>query len=490
VIAAMLYDVIVIGAGISGASVARELSRYKLKIAILEKNNDVAEGTTKANSAIVHCGYDPVPGTLKARFNVLGNPLFDRLSEELDVPFKRTGSMVVAFNDEELQVLQDLYDRGMANGVKRLRILDAEEVAELEPNLNDTVVGALLAPDCGIVCPFELTVALTENALENGAQLFLNRQVEDIQKIGDEFKVITNDGVFKTRYIINCAGLHADEIYGMVTESDFRITPRRGQYFVLDKTAGNLVSMPIFQCPGKMGKGVLVLPTVHGNLLVGPDSEDVDEKTNFATTRARLDYVRAEAAKTCSRIPFNQCITQFTGLRATPDGGDFIIGASDRVKGFINVAGIESPGLTSAPAIALHIVEIMKEITGGLEEKEDFNPRRRKVIRFSALSPEEKAALIKKDPLYGRIVCRCEQVTEGEIVDAIRRKAGATSLDGIKRRVRPGMGRCQGGFCSSRTMEILSRELQISVLDVVKKGKDSRVLTGTTKKGIPEEGRR
>ncbi|MFY9114756.1 MAG: NAD(P)/FAD-dependent oxidoreductase [Dethiobacteria bacterium] len=480
----MMYDVIVIGAGVTGASVARELSRYKLKIAILEKNNDVAEGTTKANSAIVHCGYDPQPGTLKAKFNVQGNPMFDKLSEELDVPFKRTGSMVVAFNDEELKTLHDLYARGMTNGVKRLKILSAEEARRLEPNLNDTVTGALLAPDCGIVCPFELTVALTENALENGARLFLNRQVKDIRKDSGGFTVITSDGTFESRYIINCAGLHADEIYGMVTDADFRINPRRGQYFVLDKTAGNLVSMPIFQCPGKMGKGVLILPTVHGNLLVGPDSEDIDDKSNFDTSRDRLAYVREAAAKTSNHIPFGQCITQFTGLRATPDGGDFIIGASERVKGFINVAGIESPGLTSAPAIAVHVAEIMKEVAGGLEQKEDFNPRRQKAIRFSALSPDEKAALIKKDPSYGRIVCRCEQVTEGEIVDAIRRKAGATSLDGIKRRVRPGMGRCQGGFCSPRIMEILSRELHIDILDVVKNTQDSKVLTGTTKKAV------
>lgn len=476
-----MYDVVVIGAGITGTFIARELSRYKLKILILEKNNDVANATTKANSAIIHCGFDAKPGTLKARFNVLGNPMFDRVCEELDVPFKRPGSMVAAFDDEELKTVEDLYSRGLQNGLKNLRILGADETKRLEPNLNDNVTGALFAPDCGIICPFGLAIALAENAMENGTELLLNQQVVSIEKEESVFNIYTSDRKFRSTYVINCAGLHADEIYNMVAPAGFTITPRRGQYYVLDKSAGNFVSMPVFQCPSRMGKGVLILPTVHGNLLVGPDSEDIDDKTNFDTERERLDYVRTTAQKTSRGIPFNLCITSFTGLRATPSTGDFIIGESEKVSGFINVAGIESPGLSSAPAIAAHVVDIIKEIRGELAEKKDFNPRRRKVIRFEQLSSEEKAAIIKKDPSYGRIVCRCEMVTEGEIVDAITRKAGATSLDGIKRRVRPGMGRCQGGFCSPRVMEIIARELNVSILDVVKDSSGSRVLTGKTK---------
>ena len=476
-----MYDVIVIGAGIIGTFVARELSRYNLKIGILEKTNDVANGTTKANSAIIHCGYDAMPGTKKAKFNVLGNPMFDQVCEELDVPFKRLGSLVVAFAKEELNTLEDLYNRGLANGIKTLKILSAEETKKLEPNLKDTAQGALYAPDCGIIGPFELAIALAENAVENGADLLLNQEVINIEQNEAGFKVITQTREIQTKYVVNCAGVFADEIYAMVTSVDFKISPRRGQYYVLDKTAGSLVSMPIFQCPNEFGKGILILPTVHGNLLVGPDAEDIGDKTDLSTEKERLEYIRETARKTSDKIPFEAVITTFTGLRATPNNGDFIIGESDQVKGFINVAGIESPGLSASPAIAVHVVEIIKELSGGLEKNEHFNPCRKELIIFSELSSEEKAALIKKNPSYGRVVCRCEQVTEGEIVDVINRKAGATTVDGVKRRARPGMGRCQGGFCSPRVMEILSSELGVDILEIVKDAKNSKILTGETK---------
>lgn len=476
-----VYDVIVIGAGITGTFVARELARYNLKIGLIEQNNDVATGTTKANSAIIHCGYDAMPGTLKAKLNVLGNPMFDQVCEELDVPFKRLGSLVVGFAKEELETLEDLYHRGLANGIKTLKILSAEQTKKLEPNLNETVQGALYAPDCGIIGPFELAVALAENAVENGAALLLNQKVTGIVQNETGFKVITPDQEIQSKYIVNCAGVFADEIYNMVTTADFKITPRRGQYFLLDKTAGSFVSMPIFQCPNKLGKGVLVLPTVHGNILVGPDAQDMADKTDLGTERERLEYIRTTARKTSDKIPFEATITMFSGLRATPDTGDFIIGESAKVKGFINVAGIESPGLSASPAIAARVVEIIKEISGGLEKNENFNPCRREVVIFSQLSSGEKAEIIKKDPRYGRVVCRCEQVTEGEIVDAINRKAGATTVDGVKRRVRPGMGRCQGGFCTPRVMEILARELGVDILDIVKDSKNSKILTGITK---------
>ncbi|HSW35336.1 MAG TPA: NAD(P)/FAD-dependent oxidoreductase [Candidatus Limnocylindrales bacterium] len=476
-----MYDVIVIGAGIIGTFVARELSRYNLRIGIVEKTNDVANGTTKANSAIIHCGYDAMPGTLKAKFNVLGNPMFDQVCKELDVPFKRVGSLVVAFAEEELKTLEDLYNRGLTNGIKTLKLLTAEETKKLEPNLNDTVQGALYAPDCGIIGPFELAIALAENAIENGATLLLNQEVTGIEQNEDGFKVITQDREMQTKYVVNCAGVFADQIYNMVTPADFKITPRRGQYFVLDKTAGSLCSMPIFQCPNELGKGILILPTVHGNILVGPDAKDIEDKTDLSTERERLEYIRETARKTSDKIPFEAIITSFAGLRATPSNGDFIIGESDKVKGFINVAGIESPGLSASPAIAAYVVEIIKEIAGGLEKNVNFNPHRREYIIFSELSSAEKSALIKKDPRYGRVVCRCEQVTEGEIVDVIHRKAGATTVDGVKRRARPGMGRCQGGFCSPRVIEVLARELDVDMSDIVKDSIKSKILTGVTK---------
>jgi len=476
-----LYDVLIIGAGVTGASIARELSRYDLKVCILDKNNDVADATTKANSAIIHAGYDAKPGTLKAKFNALGAPMFDQICKELDVPFKRIGSLVIAFSEEEMKTLESLYEQGIKNGIENIHILDKAKTMELEPNLIDSAQGALHAPDGGIICPFELTVALTENAVENGVDLFLNQQVIDIEKNEKEFKVITQKEKFTAKYVVNCAGVFADTIYHMVTPTDFHITPRKGQYFVLDKEAGNFANTVIFQCPTPQSKGVLVTPTVHGNLLVGPDAEDLNDKTDLDNTRERLNFVRENAKKTSENIPFHLTINIFAGLRAVPDTGDFIIGESEKVKGFINVAGIESPGLSSAPAIGNYVKDLLLDKWEGLKEKENFNPYRRKVVRFNELTPQEITDLVKKNPSYGRIVCRCELVTEGEIIDVIHRKAGATSLDAIKRRVRAGMGRCQGGFCGPRVMEILSRELNMEMHEVVKDSPESKILTGKTK---------
>ncbi|QXM05596.1 NAD(P)/FAD-dependent oxidoreductase [Crassaminicella indica] len=482
-----MYDVAIIGAGIIGTFIARELSRYKLRIVILEKDNDVANGTTKANSAIVHAGYDAKAGSNKAKFNVLGNAMFDKVCDELDVPFKRIGSLVVAFNEEDMQTIKMLYENGIKIGVPNMKIIDAKKVKAMEPNINDSIVGALYAPTAGIVGPFELAIALAENAIDNGVELLLNHEVNGIDKVEGGYKIYTNNNTINTKYIINCAGLYADYIYGMVANSHFRIIPRRGQYYLLDKSAGNIVNKVIFQCPTKLGKGVLITPTVDGNILIGPDAQDLDDKEAVDTTREGLSFVKETARKTCSKIPFHKNITTFAGLRAEPNTGDFIIEASKEVKGFINVAGIKSPGLSSSPAIAKYVVEIVKSMIGCLEEKEDFNPRRRKRIRFAALSDEEKLEIIKKDPRYGRIICRCETITEGEIVDAIHRNAGARTVNGIKRRVRPGAGRCQGGFCGPRVMEILARELGKDMKDVVKEGSNSYILTDYTKENIEYE---
>lgn len=463
-----MYDVTIIGAGIIGAFVARELSKYDLKVLVLDKENDVANATTKANSAIVHAGYDAEVGSLKARFNVEGNAMFDKLCQDLDVPFKRIGSLVVAFNEEEIEKIEEIYERGIENGVPQMRIIGREELEKLEPNISDAALAALHAPSAGIMGPWEMAVALMENAMDNGVELSLNTEVLDIEKSEEGYRIITGKEEIDTKYIVNAAGVYADRIHNMVSASEIKIIARRGQYFLFDKSAGDLVNSVIFQCPTELGKGVLVLPTAHGNLLVGPDAERIEDKDNLETTEESLDYLRRSSQKAIKNIPFREVITTFSGLRATPEGGDFIIEEVEDAKGFIDVAGIESPGLSASPAIGKYVAELLKDIDGTFKEKEDFNPKRREMVYFMELSDEEKKNIIEEDPKYGRIICRCENITEGEIVDSIHRHAGGKTIDGIKRRVRPGSGRCQGGFCAPKVMEILARELEIDISEVVK----------------------
>jgi glycerol-3-phosphate dehydrogenase len=476
-----VYDITIIGAGIAGAFVARELSKYDLKVLLLDKENDVANGTTKANSAIVHAGYDAEPNSLKARFNVEGNRMMEQICKELDVPFKRIGSLVVAFNEEEIETVKGIYEKGLKNGVPNMRIILKDELLEMEPNINPEAVGALYAPTGGIVGPWELAIALAENAVENGVELRLNTEVLNIEKQDTGYKIYTNDGEIDSKYVVNSAGVYADRIHNMVADPTFTLTPRRGQYYLLDKSAGTLVNRVIFQSPSKISKGVVVLPTVHGNLLVGPDAEDIDDRDNKYTSDDRLDFVKDRAKKTSDKIPFNMVITSFAGLRASPSTGDFIVEEVEGAKGFIDVAGIESPGLSASPAIGDFVANLLKEIDGNFIENEDFNPIRREMIHFMELSQEEKSRLIKEDPRYGRIICRCENITEGEIVDAIHRKVGGTSVDGIKRRTRAGMGRCQGGFCQPRVIEILARELGKGLTEIVKDGPNSNIAIGETK---------
>lgn len=475
-----MYDVAIIGAGISGTCIARELSKFKVKAVLIEKDTDVANGTTKANSAIVHAGYDAKPGTLKAKFNVLGNAMFDQLCEELQVPFKRIGSFVVAFNEEEMKTLQELYEKGLKNGVPDMEIISGEQVLAMEPNLSPSIVGALHAKTGGIVGPWELAIAAAENAADNGVEIKLESQVTNINKIEGGYRIFMGEEQLDTKYVINCAGLYGDEIHNMVAPPAFKILPRRGQYNIFDKSVGNFVNKVVFPCPNEFGKGVLVAPTVHGNLLVGPDAEDLEDRTALNTTAYGLSFIREHSARTAEKIPFNAIITAFAGLRARPDTGDFIIEEVQEAKGFIDVAGIESPGLTAAPAIAVYVVELLQKIAG-FEKKENFNPYRKEVVHFMDLTNEEKAAMIQKDPRYGRIICRCENITEGEIVDVIKRNAGARTVDGVKRRARPGSGRCQGGFCGPRVMEILAREMNIEIVDVVKDSRASYILTEPTK---------
>ncbi len=469
----MDYDVIVLGGGVTGCAAARELARYQLKCCLMEREEDVCSGTSKANSAIVHAGYDAVPGSRKARFNVEGNAMMGPLSEELDFEFHRNGSMVLCFSKDEEGGLQTLYERGQANGVPDLRILTGDEARELEPNLSDQVTAALLAPSGGIVCPFGLTIALAENACENGVEFLLNTEVQAVEPADGVYRVRTSRGDYTARFVVNAAGVYADVFHNMVCEDKIHITARKGDYCLLDKEAGGHVSHTIFQLPGKYGKGVLVSPTVHGNLLLGPTAVDVEDKEGTATTAAELADVTAKTAMSVKNIPYNKVITSFSGLRAHEDGDDFIIGES--AEGFFDAAGIESPGLSSAPAIGAYLAEQIAA-KAGAEKKTDFQPVRKGIPRVSQMDPEARAALIRQRPEYGTIICRCENISEGEIVDAIRRRPGAVSLDGVKRRVRQGMGRCQAGFCMPRTMEILSRELGIPMEEIRKNGPGSEIL--------------
>lgn len=475
-----MYDVAIIGAGVIGSSIFRELTKYNLKVVVLEKEKDVSMGTSKANSAIVHAGYDPKEGTLMAKYNVAGNEMFEDLCKELSVPFKRNGSLILAFNEEDLETVKKLYENGTKIGVKGLKVLTKEEVLEKEPNLSEEIKGALYAPTGGIVGPFEYTIALAENGVQNGGELKLKKEVVSIEK-SDSFRITTNDGeVIQARFVVNAAGLYADKIHNLICKESFKIIPRSGEYFVMDKSQGSIVSHTIFQCPSKLGKGVLVTPTVHGNLLVGPDARDIEDKEDLGTVTEGLDSIREASMLTTKKVNFRESIRNFAGLRANPDTGDFVVEENDEVKGFIDVAGMKSPGLSSAPAIALGVVDILKEAGCTLEKKENFAAKREQ-IHFMELSAQEKAELIKKNPKYGNMICRCESITEGEIVDAIKRSFEVLSLDGIKRRCRPGMGRCQGGFCGPRVQEIIAREYNVPLESVVLEKDNSYILLGKTK---------
>ena len=475
-----MYDIIVIGAGVSGAATARELSRYKAKICVVEKEEDVCCGTSKANSAIVHAGYDAVPGSLKAKLNVRGNQMMDNLTKELDIPFKRNGSFVICTDEDSLPALQELYERGKTNGVGDLRILSREEALAMEPNVTDDVCAALYAPTAGIICPFELNIALAENAYINGVEYKFNTAVEDIIKLAEGYELHTSNGIFRAKYVVNAAGVYADELHNMVSEKKIHITPRRGDYCLLDKAAGNHVGKTIFALPGKYGKGVLVTPTVHGNLLIGPTAIDVEDKEGKNTGREGLAQVMEKAGLNVKNLPMRQVITSFAGLRAHEDGDDFIIGEAEDAKGFIDCAGIESPGIASSPAIGEMVAQMIRDKMG-LEEKDNFISTRKGIQKPAVLSKEERNALIREEPAYGNIICRCEMITEGEIIDAIRRPLGAKSLDGVKRRTRAGMGRCQSGFCSPRVMEILARECQMDMFDITKSGGKSQIVVGSNK---------
>lgn len=471
------FDAVIIGGGVTGCAIARELSRYELRTALVEREEDVCSGTSKANSAIVHAGHDAVPGSAKARFNVEGNRMMGELARDLDFEFERNGSLILCFAEEDRPALQELYDKGIKNGVPDLKIITGDEARAMEPNVSDAVVAALYAPTGGIVCPFGLTIALAENACDNGVEFIFNEEIKQVVKTENGYDLKTEDGVIHTSYVVNAAGVYSDEIHNMVSGKKLHITPRKGDYCLLDKEAGNHVSHTIFQLPGKLGKGILVTPTIHGNLLTGPTAKNIEDKEATATTAEELAEIMEKGSVSVKNVPFRQVITSFSGLRAHEDGDDFIVGEAEDAPGFFDAAGIESPGLTSAPAIGVYLAEKVAE-KAGARKKAEWNGKRKGFVRPEKMTREERAALIKEHPEYGTIICRCEGVSEGEIMDAINRTLGAVSLDGIKRRVRQGMGRCQAGFCTPRTMEILARERGMKMEDICKNAPGSNMLTG------------
>ncbi len=475
-----MYDAVIIGGGAVGCAVARYLSRYRLSICLVERGEDVCVGTSKANSAICHAGFDAPVGSAKARFNVEGSRMMEGLSQELDFPYRRCGSLVLCFDEAELPHLRELLERGVQNGVEGLEILDRAALRALEPAVSDKAVAALWAPTGAVLCPFGMTIALAENAAANGCAFRFNTEVARIERRDGFFRLHTGGDCIDTRVVISAAGVYGDALHNQLCADKLTIVPRRGEYCLLDRTCGQLVQHTIFQLPSAMGKGVLVTPTVHGNLLVGPTAVDQTDKDRTATTAEGLRSVAETAAKSVENLPMRDVITSFAGLRAHLSGpeDDFIVGES--TDGFFEAVGIESPGLSSAPAIGRYLAELAAAKLHAAE-KEDFIAQRRDMPHPREMDFASRQDLIARDPAYGQVICRCEGVTEGEIRDAIRRVPGARSLDGVKRRVRAGMGRCQGGFCGPKVMELLSRELHVPITALTKGGGESRLLAGRTK---------
>lgn len=476
-----MLDVIIIGAGVIGSSIARELSSYQLNTLVIEKEEDVCEVTSMANSAIVHSGYDPRPNTLKAKLNVLGNSLFDKLSLELGFDFKRIGSITVASNESDLETLKEMQHNGELNGVKTT-ILNREELLKIEPFIQDDIKYGLLAPTCGIVNPFEYCVALMENAIENGVKLHLDEEVIDIQKDNGFYTVKTTKDSYQAKMVINASGLNGERIAKMIGNTEIKIKPRKGEYFVLDHFKTPFVTHTIFPLPTSKGKGILVTPTTHGNYLLGPSSEFIENIDDYSTDKDTLDNVRLGVNKVVKNIPFNQIIRSFAGNRAVSQTNDFIIEEDQNNHNFYHVTGIQSPGLASSYAIALYVVDLIKR-NNDLQKKNDFNPIRRPFVKLNNLSEEEKNKYYQLDHRFAHLICRCEKISEGEILDAIHRPCGATTVRGVKKRVRPGFGKCQGGFCESLVVKILARELHKDEKEILLGRKDSNILRFTTKEG-------
>lgn len=476
-----MYDVVVIGGGVTGAFVLRECVKNGLYACMLERENDVCMGQSKANSGIVHAGYDAKTGSLKAKFNVLGNKMMPKVAKELGVKFRNNGSLVVAFSEEELETIVELKARGEKNGVEGLKIISKDELIKLEPNISKRAMGALFATTGGIICPYELTIAAIGNAMDNGADLYLGFETASIKGEYGSFELTAKDGRKLTaKIVVNCAGLNGEKVANLVGDNSFTLGGRKGEYILLDRESGDLVSHTLFFTPTKKGKGILITQTVDGNILLGPTAEEVEDGETYTTSEG-LSSVSSKAGEMCENVPFYNTITSFAGVRAYSDRHDFIIEESKVKKGFINCVGIESPGLTSAPAIGEYVVNELIAALLPLKGNDNFCPVRKPDCFFKNLSDEEKNEIIKKDPSYGRIVCRCEQITEGEILRALRENPKATDIDGVKRRTRAGMGRCQGGFCQPYVAELIAKELNVLLDTVTKAGAGTEILVGKTK---------
>ncbi|MCC5466070.1 NAD(P)/FAD-dependent oxidoreductase [Pelosinus baikalensis] len=474
-----MYDICIIGAGVVGTNIARELAKYQVRVCLVEKEEDVGCGASKANSGIVHGGYSDEPGTLKAELCVKGNRMYEQLNKELNFGYRETGSVVLAFRDEDMKTLEKLYQYGIKNGVGGLAIIDGEKVRELEPYVSKEVKAALYCRNAGVTSPYEFVIALAENAITNGVELKLNTAVVGIEKVDDYFKVATNKGEIQTQYVINAAGIYCDKISSLIGIDDFHIIPRRGQYVLLDKEQNYLANSVIFQVPTELGKGILVTTTYHGNLMVGPNAEEINDKDDVGTTQDVLENIVKTARMSVPDFDMKQAITSFAGNRPISSKKDWIIEES-RVAGFINLIGIDSPGLTASPAIALKVVELLKLAGLELKNKKDFMAYRKPIIQ---VKDENFKGDINSTNPDEHIICRCEQVTETEIIDALHRNIAIKSIDAIKRRTRAGMGKCQSGFCLSRVKEIIARELHIPVEEVTQRGKDSPGLPERAKRG-------
>lgn len=472
-----MFDVIIIGAGVNGCFIARDLAKYKLNVLVIEKESDVGDGTSSANSAIVHSGYDPHEGTLKASLNVLGNKMYPAICKELDVAFEMNGSLTISTNPEEDQKLDELLELGKKNGAN-VRIINQKELFELEPFVTKKALRALYAPTAGIINPFELCVALMENAMDNGVNLKLNEKVLGVSKENDTYIVKTDKDSYEGKVIVNCAGLYGDEVSNSILEEKIELVPRKGEYYLLDHFNEPYVTHTLFSVPSSKGKGVLVAPTTSHNYLVGPSSTFTDDKDDVSTNNDILSDVVKEAYRIVDELPLQYVITEFAGLRAYHKSNDFVI--NEKMKGFINVIGMQSPGLASAPATSQMVVEMIGDDIK-LEKNPNFNPIRRPYIRLKYKSDKEKNELIEKNPQFGKIICRCEEVSEGEIVDCIHRNCGATTIKGVKKRLRCGFGKCQGGFCQSLVLKILARELNKDLKDINLKGDASYILLKETK---------
>ncbi|MCD8194797.1 MAG: NAD(P)/FAD-dependent oxidoreductase [Coprobacillus sp.] len=478
-----MYDVLIIGAGVIGGFIGRDLARYKLKVCVLEKNNDVTSGSSASNSAIIHSGYDPKEGSLKQKFNLLGNPAFDKVCDELDVPFKRVGSLTLATSEDELNSIKDLYKQGQSYKVK-VSLLNRQEVKALEPNISDDVLGGLYAPSAAIIDPFSLTNHLFENAIDNGVKLFLNQEVIDISLTSKgSYEVKTKDNLYRSKVVINCAGLYADKVAEMIEDVPWKIIPKKGQYYVIDHSAKPFVNHIIFPTPTLKGKGILVTPTAMGDYLVGPTSDIVDDVDDTSTNSLTGAYIKENASKLIKDIPFKDSIRVFSGVRAASSTGDFIIEGLPTHKTFINVAGIESPGLSSSPAIGDYVVKkLVLPLFPNIKEKPYFNPRVRRYIRFKDLTEKEKEELIKKDPSYGEIVCVCEQISLGEILDLFTRPNPPTSIKAIRKRLELGFGKCQGGFCTPKLVKILASYFKVDMNEINYDNQSSYILKEKVKK--------